>query len=238
MQIPFRFNLDAIHSQAKSSFVTDLPPSLNSRHDKLKWSELRKGESEALYDVTYSIAASVYSKKGLEASTEKAIQVLPVSQDIGPRSQADCPGEYITAHSSLRSRRTSLSKAPPFKLEIAGQSPEAISLSARDAFFSGTTKIPFVVKALPEPSTKFEPGSLPTKCRVNARMLSKTLITSDGIEQHWIPIIEQGRHTQNTSLKVHKSEEQEFVVGLSPWKHVASGKSRIRSCRQDRGTGS
>ena len=97
MQVPFRFNLDAIQSQAKSSFVTDLPPSLNSRHNKIKWSELHKGQSEALYDVTYSIAASVYSKNGLEASTEKMIQVLPVSQDIGPRSQADCPGEYIPA---------------------------------------------------------------------------------------------------------------------------------------------
>jgi hypothetical protein len=225
VQIPFRFNLDAIHSQAKSSFVTDLPPSVNSRDEGVRWSELRKGDAEALYDVTYSIAASVYSKKGLEASTEKTIQVLPVSQEIGPRSQADCPGESITAQSSLRSRRVSLSKTQPYKLNVAGQSPEAISLSAQDAFFSGATRIPFVVKASPDSSTKFEPGSLPTKCRVNARLLSKTLITSDGIEQNWIPIIEQGRHTENTSLKVHKGEEQEFVVDLSPWKHVAPSKN-------------
>ena len=230
MQVPFRFNLDAIHSQAKSSFVTDLPPSLNSRHNKIKWSELHKGQSEALYDVTYSIAASVYSKNGLEASTENMIQVLPVSQDIGPRSQADCPGEYIPAQSNLHSRRTSLSKAPPFKLQIAGQSPEAISLSARDAFFSGATRIPFVVKALPDPSTKFEPGSLPTTCRVNVRLLSKTLITSDGIEQHWIPIIEQGRHMKNTALKVQKSEEQEFVVDLSPWRHIVPSRQTSLSC--------
>lgn len=225
--MPFRFNLDAIHSQARSSFVTDLPPSLNSRNDKIIWSDLRKGGSEAQYDVTYSIGASVYSKNGLEASTEKKIQVLPVSQAIGPRLQADCPGEYVSARSILRSRRISHGKPPPFKLEVAGQSPEAVCLSAQDVFCTSSTRIPFVVKALPDPSTRFDPKLLPTQCRVNARLIAKTLITSDGIEQHWIPIIEQGRHTENTALKVHKNEEQEFAVNMSPWRHVVPSKSTV-----------
>lgn len=94
VKVPFRFNLDEIHSQARSSFISDLPPSLNSRDDKLKWAEIRKGESEAEYNVTYSITASAFSKRGSEASTEKMIQVLPVSQAEGPRSPSDCPGEF------------------------------------------------------------------------------------------------------------------------------------------------
>ena len=97
VKVPFRFNIDDIHSQARSSFVSDLPPSLNSRNDKRKWAEIRKGESEADYNVTYSITASAFSKKGVEASTEKTIQVLPVSQTEGPRSPSDCPGEYFFA---------------------------------------------------------------------------------------------------------------------------------------------
>jgi hypothetical protein len=97
VKVPFRFNLDDVHSQARSSFVSDLPPSLNSRDDKLKWAEIRKGELEAEYDVTYSITASAFSKRGSEASTEKKIQVMPVSQAEGPRSPSDCPGEYFFA---------------------------------------------------------------------------------------------------------------------------------------------
>jgi len=222
--IPFRFNLDDLHSQARSSFITDLPSSLNSRDDKVKWAEFRRGESEADYDVTYSITATAFSKKGSEASTAKTIQVLSVSQAEGPRSPADCPGEYYFAPSNPRPSRASLAKSRSFRIEAAGQNPEAVSLPAHE-FFTGASTIPFVLKALPEPSTKFELKSLPTRCRVQARLLSKTLITSDGIEQHWIPIIEQGRHTENTCLRTQRSEEQEFNITLSPWQHVASGSS-------------
>ena len=257
--VPFRFNLDDLHSQARSSFITDLPPSLNSRDDKVKWAELRKGEPEADYDVTYSITATAFSTKGSEASTAKTIQVLPVSQAEGPRSPADCPGEYYFAPSNVsvpmigrvvelrvqlrrlaqpettcsqtrhlltllqpRPTRASLAKSRLFRIEVAGQNPEALSLPAHE-FFTGSSTIPFVLKALPELSAKFELKSLPTRCRVQARLLSKTLITSDGIEQNWIPIIEQGRHTENTCLRTQRSGEQEFNITLSPWQHVAPG---------------
>lgn len=180
-------------------------------------------ETEAGYDVTYSIAATVFSERGQEASTEKTIQVLPVSQGEDSRSPADCPGEYHLASPSPQRRSVSLSKARS-KIEVSGQQPEAVSLSAHDSFSNSSTTIPFVLKALPGSSSEFDLKSLPTQCQVKARLLTKTLITSDGIEQAWIPIIEQGRHAENTCLRTQKKEEQEGTIKLQPWQHVVPSK--------------
>ena len=222
MKVPFRFNLDEIHSQNRSPTVTDLPPSLSSRDDGAGWTSLRKNEAEGQYDVSYVMTASVFSKKGLQASTTTKIPILPVSQAQPPLSPSDFPGEYFFAASTPQQSKFSLGRAPSFGMEVAGEEPEAVVLDPQ-SFSSGTTNIHFVVKALPRPSTPFEANSLPSQCQLRARLVTKTLITPDRIEEKAIPTIEQAKHGENSSLRVHKSDEQDFTVALPHWDHIAPG---------------
>lgn len=168
------------------------------------------------------MTASVFSKKGLQASTTKKIQILPALQEQPPLSPSDFPGEYFFAASTPQQSKYSLGRAPSFGIEIAGEEPEAIVLDPHSSS-SGSTKIHVVVKALPRPSTLFDPSSFPSQCQLRARLVTKTLITPDRIEEKAIPTIEQAKYGDNASLRLHKSDEQEFTVGLPHWNHIAPG---------------
>jgi hypothetical protein len=222
VKVPFRFNLDEIHSQNRSPTVTDLPPSVNSKDDGAGWTNLRKNEAEGQYDISYVMTASVFSKEGLQASTTKKIPILPVSQAQPPLSPSDFPGEYFFAASTPQQPKFSLGRTPSFGMEVAGEEPEAIVLDPH-SFSSGSTNIHFVVKALPRPSALFESSSFPSQCQLRARLVTKTLITPDRIEEKAIPTIEQAKYGHNSSLTVHKSDEQEFTVALPHWDHIAPG---------------
>jgi hypothetical protein len=197
---------------------------VNSKDESgFKWSGLRSNEMEGQYDITYSISASAYSKKGLQASTTKMIPLLPVSQVQPPLSPSDFPGEYFYAASTLQPPKVSLSKAPSFKLEVGGQEPEAIVLDAHEAFSTGSTTVPFTIKALPRSSSNFDIGSLPRQCLLRARLVSKTLITPDRIEEKAIPTLDQAIHGRDASLRIQKTDEQEFTLAIPRWNHVTPG---------------
>ena len=240
-KIPFRFNLEDIFAQTQSTIITSLPPSVNSKDESGgKWSGVRSNELAGQYDITYSISASVYSKKGLEASATRSLLVLPVSQS-SPQSPSDTPGEYVFAGPSPSIAKASLSKAPPFSLQVAGQEPEGLVLDAHDPLSSGPTKIAFVVKALPRSKKDLNLESLPKRCRIRAHLSTKTLVTPDRIEQIFIPYIDQSRYAKTSSQRMQKSNEQEMDVSLPPWNHIAQGKSSLPSSNQvghSRSTGS
>lgn len=224
VKIPFRFNLEDIHTQTQSPFITELPPSVSSKDESgFKWSGLRSNEMEGQYDITYSITASAYSKKGLLVSTTKSVPVLAVSQVQPPLSPSDFPGEYFYAASTPPPSRVSLSKPPSYKLEVGGQEPAAIVLDAHEAFSTGSTTVPFTIKALPRSSSTFDIGSLPRQCSLHARLVSKTLITPDRIEEKAIPTLDQAIHGRDASLRVQKSDEQEFTLLIPRWNHIAPG---------------
>lgn len=221
--IPFRFNLEDIFAQTQSTTMTSLPPSLNSKDESGgKWSGLRSTALAGQYDVAYSISASVYSKKGLEASTSKDIFVLPVSQN-SLESPSDTPGEYFFAASSSPSTKVSLAKAPSFALEVAGQEPEAVIIDANDTALKGSTTIPFVVKAVSRSNKHFDINELPKHCQIRAQLVSKTLLTPDRIEERFIPYINQSIFANTSSQKVQKSDEQEHSLTLPQWNHVSPG---------------
>jgi hypothetical protein len=175
---------------------------------------------EGQYDITYSISASAYSRKGLQASTTKTIPLLPVSQVQPPLSPSDFPGEYFYAASTPQPPKVSFSKAPSFKLEVGAQEPEAIVLDAHETFSTGSTTVPFTIKALPRSSSNFDIGSLPRQCLLRARLVAKTLITPDRIEEKAIPTLDQAIHGRDASLRVQKTDEQEFTLSIPRWNHV------------------
>ena len=196
----------------------------SANESSFKWSGLRKNELEGQYDITYSISASAYSKKGLQASTTKTVPILPVSQVQPPLSPSDFPGEYFYAASTPQPSKVSLSRAPSFKLEVGAQEPEAIVLDAHQTFSTGSTTVPFTIKALPRSSSILDTGSLPRQCLLKARLVSKTLITPDRIEEKVIPTLDQAMHGRDASLRMQKSDEQEFTLSIPPWYHVAAGR--------------
>ena len=223
VKIPFQFNLEDIHSQVQGPSIADLPPSVSSKNDGVSWAGLRKTEVESQYDVTYAITISAYSKKGLIASSMKTITILPVAEARPPVSPSDFPGEYFFAASSPQQSRLSLTKAPTLTMEVAGQEPEPLILSPFQSSSNGSTLVQFIVKALPRPSMPFGP-LWPTQCTVHARLVTKTLITPDRIDERSIPTLDQARSGSNSSLKIQKSDEQEFTVALPHWSHIAAGK--------------
>jgi hypothetical protein len=229
IKIPFRFNLDDIFAQTQSTILSSLPPSVISKDEAGgKWSGLRSNELAGQYDITYSIAASVYSKKGLEASATKSVPVLPISQS-SPQSPSDTPGEYVFAGPSPSLAKLSLSKGPPFSLEVAGQEPEAIVFDAHDTLSSGSTTIAFVVKAMPRSNKDFDLYTLPKQCQIQARLVCKTLVTPDRIEERFIPYLDQSRFAKTSSQKVQKSNDQELSLSLPLWNHIAPGKRDLNS---------
>lgn len=202
----------------KYCVVKDLPPSVNSQDDAFNWSGLRKNTVDAEYDVTYKITASVFSKKGLITSTKKDIPVLPVSQAQPPLSPSDFPGEYFFAASQQQQTKKSFTKAPTYRIEVAGEEPEAIVLDPSERS-SGSTKVPFVIKALPRSSTTFDEASLPQQCQLKARLVTRTLITPDLVNEEAVPTMDEAKYGVNSSLKVHKSDEQICDLSIPEWQH-------------------
>ena len=224
MRIPFRFNLDDIQSQ--TSVVSNLPPSVNYKDEGKSWASLRKYELDSQYEITYSIIASVFSKRGLEASTTQAIPVLPVSQAQPPLCPSDFPCEYFFAASTSQQFKPHFSKASSIRLEVAGQEPHPMLLNAHESFSHGLTEVPFVVKARRQTSGPISQNSLPTQCQLKAQLVTKTLVTPNRIKEKTIPTLEEEKNREDSYLRLQKSSEQEFTIAIPNWDHYSPGKSK------------
>jgi hypothetical protein len=103
---------------------------------------------------------------------------------------------------------------------VGAQEPDAIVLDAHETISTGSTTVPFTIKALPRSSSNFDIGSLPRQCLLRARLVAKTLITPDRIEEKAIPTLDQAIHGRDASLRVQKTDEQEFTLSIPRWNHV------------------
>ena len=221
VKIPFQFNLEDI--QRRSSVLADLPPSVNSKDENRRW-DLRKYESDSQYDITYSMTASVFSKRGLVASTTQVIPILSVSQLQPPLSPSDFPGEYFLAAKTPQQSKVHFTKECGPRVEVAGQEPEPLLLNAHESFSHGCTEVPFVVKALPLSSTSLDAQSLPAQCQLRAQLVTKTLVTPNRIEEKAVPTLEQAKYGDDCYLRLHKSDEQEFTIAIPHWDQYTPSK--------------
>ena len=215
VRIPFRFNLEDI--QYQFSVLSGLPPSVSSKKDNKQWTGLRKYELDSQYDISYNIIASVFSKPGLAASTTQTIYILPVSQAQPLLCPSDFSGEsFVAAKTPQQSKSISRNRPNP-RIEVVSQGPKPLLLNAHENFSHGSTEVLLLVKALPQSSTTLDERSLPTQCQLKAQLVTKTLVAPDRIEEKAIPTLEQAKYGEDSYLRVHKSDEQEFTVAIPGW---------------------
>ena len=225
VRMPFRFHLR--ECEKLSDMVSGLPPSLDSDQEGRRL-------SNGLYSVAYSLTATVFSARGIIASTTEKITVLSVTQEPSLCS-SDCPGEYFWAQ-SIPQHSIRLQKKPlgP-RMEAAGQEPDPIVLDAHDTASGGSTKVPFVLKLSPTSTDVLNEKSMPSQCQVRACLVTKTRITPDGLEQLASSIqrgLDKVPSSRSEEVQIHKSHDQEDVVGVSAWSHSKSSKSPMaRECQ-------
>jgi hypothetical protein len=195
---------------------------VNSKEEGKRWSGLRKHELDSQYDITYSITASAFSQRDLVASTTQRISVLPVSEAQPPLAPSDFPGESFLAANTPQRSKTHLTKTSGPRIEVAGQEPEPILLNPCESLSHGLTELPFVVKALPEESGNIAHDALPTQCQLKAQLVTKTFVTPNSIKnEKAIPILEEARYGDDSHLRLHRSDEQEFIVAIPRWSNYS-----------------
>lgn len=223
VRIPFRFDLSKC--EQLTSFISELPPSLDSHLEGKK-------SSECQYEISYTIAATAFSPKSALATTTHKIFVLPVSPDALSAEHSEAPNEYhwaelhsLTKHPRIaRFNSTSSSESvseSEARIEIAGQEPEAIVFDPETPTPDGTTEVPFVIKWCPRKGEAAP--DVPARCNVKAHLVTKTHITPDGLQQIGSQL-EFMRTGGNHVTRLAAGFHHESSIDITGWEKCESGK--------------
>ena len=233
-EIPFDFTLatwepdtGARNEYGRGSSAQGMPPSINSKQAKRRWSENFSTDHAVNYKITYKIVASAFRKGDRIAAASRPFEYVPALQSPPPPIPTeDYPEEYV-----LRTTKMVRKASGTTQIGVIGQEPAPLTIYPGQN--QAHTKVDLLFMLVRSQSTDVEDTiwQLPRSYCVKAQLKTTTFVMQRPAPRA-LHVLESN-HFNRPIVRERKDEAQVYENVFAEWEvHDSSdsdGKPAIKN---------